>query len=177
MIALGPSGPFKGVGAKGNDNYWHEQSEKGDAVDSEDGHVMSDVDGVRNAGERRISLRLNAKIIVAGRDAREHDVVILLALSPGTVAVVAGVVTHFAADVPGLPTVLIDERIVQINPMVADRSVGFHLHGGSAAGKFERIGDERGLAFCLSAIVLIGLMKEGLFFRAHIKTSHEHQQE
>src|SRR2546429_5362347 len=44
-----------------------------------------------------------------------------LAFGPGTVAVVAGVVAHFAAKVPGLSGVLIDERIVQINPMVADR--------------------------------------------------------
>src|SRR5712664_577258 len=129
MIALGPTGALKRVSAKGNDDYRHEQSEKGDAVDSEDGDIMGDIDGVRNAGKRGISLRLNTQIVAAGRDARDHNGVILLALGPGTIAVVAGVVAHFAAEVPGLSGVLIDERIVQINPVVADRSVGLHFHG------------------------------------------------
>src|ERR1700687_990498 len=45
------------------------------------------------------------------------------------------------------------------------------------AGKFENIGDERGLAFRFNAIVLIGLMKDRVFFRAHIETGHERQEE
>src|SRR6266852_5985951 len=112
VIAFGPAGPLKGVSAEGNDDDRHEQCKKGDAVDSEDGYVMGDVNGVRNIGKRRISLRLNAQIVVAGRDAGDHNGVILFAFSPGTVAVVAGVVAHFAAEVPGLSGVLIDERIV-----------------------------------------------------------------
>src|ERR1700738_4586952 len=118
MIAFGPAGPLKSVGAKGNDDYRHEQSEKGDAVDSEDGHIMGDVDSVRNAGKCRIGFRLNAQVVVAGRDAGDHDGVMLFPFGPGTIAVVAGVVAHFAAKVPGLSGVLVDERIVQINPMV-----------------------------------------------------------
>src|SRR5713101_8923415 len=101
MIALGPARPLKSVSAEGNDDYRREQSEKGDAVDSEDGHVMGDVDGVGNARKRRIGLRLDAQIVMAGRDARDHHGVIPLAFGPGTVAVVAGVVAHFAAKVPG----------------------------------------------------------------------------
>jgi len=105
VIAFGPAGPLKGVGAKGNDDYRHEQSEKGDAVDSKTGTswVTSTVYG--NAGKRRISLRLDAKIVMAGRDARDHDSVIPFAFAPGTVAVVARVIAHFAAEVPGLSTV------------------------------------------------------------------------
>src|SRR6266849_10005725 len=128
MIALGPAGALKSVGAKGNDDYRHQQSEEGNAVDSEDRYVMGDIDGIRIAGKRGIGLRLNAQIVAAGRDARDHDGVILLALGPGTIAVVAGVVAHFAAEVPGLSGVLIDERIIQINPMIADWSEGFHFH-------------------------------------------------
>src|SRR5206468_4089556 len=83
--------------------------EKRDAVNSVDGHVVGDIDGVRNAGKRRIRLRLNAKVVVAWGHARNHDIVILLAFGPGPVAVIAVVVAHFATEVPGLPGVLIDE--------------------------------------------------------------------
>src|SRR5260370_5208147 len=91
MIALGPPGALKRVGAKGNDDNRHEQSEEGNAVDSEDRDVMGDIDGIRNAGKRGIGLRLKAQIVAAGRDARDHDGVILLALGPGPIAAVAGV--------------------------------------------------------------------------------------
>src|ERR1700682_3691581 len=45
------------------------------------------------------------------------------------------------------------------------------------AGEFENVGDKGGLAFRFGAIVLIGLMKDRLFFRAHIETGHERQEE
>src|SRR6266699_277148 len=79
-------------------------------------------DGLRNVFEL-------VDVVVARRDARDHDSVILFPFGPGPVAVITGVVAHFAAEVPGLSGVAIDERIVQVNPMVADRRVGFHFHG------------------------------------------------
>src|SRR2546430_1107049 len=63
------------------------------------------------------------------RNPRAGDHFPTIGIAPGTIAVVAGVVAHFAAKVPGLSGVLIDERIVQINPVVADRSVGLHFQG------------------------------------------------
>src|SRR5712692_6863797 len=177
MIAFRPARPLKGVGAKGNNDYRHEQSDKRDAVDSEDGHILGVVNGVLSAGKRRISLRLNAQIVVAGRDAGNHDGVILFAFAPGAIAIIAGVVAYLAPEVPGLSGVLIDERVIQINPMVADRGIGFHFHSGSMARKFENISDERSLGFRFGAIVFIGLVKDRLFFRAHIKTGHECEEE
>src|SRR6266478_4634794 len=105
MIAFGPAGPLKGIRAKGNDDHRHEQRKKGDAIDSEDWHVMGDIDGVRNGRKRRIRLGLNAKIVVARRDAWKHDFVVLFSFAPGAVAVVTVVVTHFAPEVPRLPGV------------------------------------------------------------------------
>src|ERR1700732_3891019 len=116
MIALGPAGALKRVGAEGNEQSWQETSKKGHGGDPGDWNIVDDIDGVGNAGNRRIGLRLNAQVVAAGRDARDHDGIVLIAFTPGTVAAVAGVVAHFAAKVPGLSGVLIDERIVQINP-------------------------------------------------------------
>src|SRR5712664_458696 len=108
MVTLGPARALKSVGAEGNDDNRQEQSEKGDAVNSQDRHVAGHVDGVQKARKQRISLRLNAQIVVTGRDTGNNDGVSLLPLAPGTIAVVAMVIAHFAAKVPGLSGVLID---------------------------------------------------------------------
>src|SRR5438094_6141921 len=136
---------------------------------------MGHIDGVRNNGKRRIRLRLNAKIVVAGWDTWNHDFVVLLAFSPRAITVVAVVVAHFAAKVPGLPGVLIDERVVQINPVITDRGVGFHLHRRSASSEFENIRNERSLGFWIGAAVPIGLPKHRLFFCSHIETGYERE--
>src|SRR6266404_6091055 len=86
-----------------------EQSDKSDAVNAEDGHVMGDIDGVRNAGKRGIGLWLNPQIVMAGRDTGDHDRVVPLAFGPRTIAAITGVVAYLAAEVPGLPGILIDE--------------------------------------------------------------------
>src|SRR5712664_3615581 len=173
MVTLGPARALKSVGAEGNYDNRQEQSEKGDAVNSQDRHVAGHVDGVQKAGKQRISLRLNAQIVVTARDARDHDSVNPLSLAPGTIAVVAMVIAHFAAEVPGLSGVLIDKRIVQIDPVVVHGSGSFHFHGCSVAGEFEHVGDERSLAFRVGANQLKSLMKDWLLFRTHIETGHE----
>src|SRR5260370_17848633 len=73
VIAFGPAGPLKSVSTEGNDDYGHEQGEKGDPVDSEDGHVMVNVDSGRNGWKQRIAFYLTAQSVVARRDARDHD--------------------------------------------------------------------------------------------------------
>src|SRR5260370_19288289 len=117
MIAFRPARPLKSVSAEGNDDYGNKQSEKGDAVDPEDGHVMGDVDGVRNAGKRGISLRLDAQIVVARRDTGDHDRVVPLAFGPGTIAVLNTVLPYLPAASPGLPGILIDDPVIQLDPL------------------------------------------------------------
>jgi len=76
---------------------------KSDAVNAEDGHVMGDIDGVRNAGKRGIGLWLNPQIVMAGRDTGDHDRVVPLAFGPGTIAVITRVVAYLAAEVQACP--------------------------------------------------------------------------
>src|SRR5260370_19263689 len=129
MIALGPAEALKRVGAKGNDDYRHEQSEKGDAVDSEDRNVARHFNGIRDGGNSRIHLRLDAKIGMAGGDARDHHAVVTTSFGPPAVTIVARVVADFPPEVPRLPRVLIDERVIEIHPLVSDRCPSLYLDG------------------------------------------------
>ena len=102
---------------------------------------------------------------MTGRDTGDHDRVLLFSFVPGAIAVIAVVVADLAAEVPGLPGVLVDERIVEINPMIADGSISFYLDIRSMAREFENVSDERGLVSCVSTIQLIGLMEDRVFLR------------
>src|SRR5260370_17614101 len=104
MVTLGPARALKSVGAEGNDDNRQEQSEKGDAVNSQDRHVAGHVDGVQKARKQRISLRLNPPIVVTGRDTGNNHGVSLLPLAPGTIAVAATATPHSPPPSPSLPT-------------------------------------------------------------------------
>src|SRR6267154_1477309 len=176
MITFGPARALKGVSAPGNHKSGQKQGRKSNAVDSEDRHVARHTDGVGNGGKRRVSLGFDAEIVVTLRYARDDNGIGPFSLAPRTIAVVTVVVTHFATKVPGLSGVLIDERIVQVDPMVIHGRGSFQFDGGDSTAKFEDVGDESSLAFRVSAIVLIGFLEDRLFFGAHVKPGHEHQE-
>jgi hypothetical protein len=122
MIALAPAGTLESISAQGNKEYGNKQGEKGDAIDPKNGDVAAHLDGVGNLMKRGIHLRFDAQIVVTRRNAGDHHGVIPFSFGPGTVAIVAGVVADFAPEVPGLSGVLVDQRVAQIDPMIADRS-------------------------------------------------------
>src|SRR5260370_20411067 len=86
-------------------------------------------DGIRDGGNSRIHLRLDAKIVMAGGDARDHHAVVTTSFGPRAVTIVARVVADFPPEVPRLPRVLIDERVIEIDPLVADWCPSLYLDG------------------------------------------------
>src|SRR5207245_6525072 len=122
-----------------------------------------------SVGQRRINLWLDAEIVPTGRDARNHNSIDALAFGPGTIAVTAMVVAHFAAEIPGLPGFLVDERIVEINPVVVDASGSSHFHRRSSSAKREFVADKGRLGFSVGAVVLIGLLEDRLLLRPHVE--------
>src|SRR5712672_4878762 len=127
MIALGPSRTFEGVRAPGNKKSWQEQGGKCDAVNPWNGHIADHADGVGAGRKRRISLRLDTEIVVTCGNAGNNDGIAAATFVPGAIAIVPVVIAHFTAEVPGLPGVLIDERVIQINPVVIHGRSGLHL--------------------------------------------------
>ena len=80
-----------------------------------------------------VGFRLDAQVIMSGRDAGHDYRVASAAFGPGAVAVAAGIVADFAAEVPGLAGVLVDQRIVQVDPTVGDVGRGFDFYVGGAS--------------------------------------------
>src|SRR6266436_2662096 len=126
MVALGPARALESVSPPRNKKRRQKQGDQSNAINAQHRDVAGNAHAVGSVGQRRISLRLNAQIVVTRRDARDDDRITALPFAPRTIAVVTVVIAHFTAEVPGLSSVLIDERIVEINPVVVDGSGSSH---------------------------------------------------
>ena len=84
-----------------------------------------------------IDFGLDAQIIMSRGNAGDDDGILRAAFGPGAVAVVAVVIADFAAEIPGLPGVLIDQRVIQIDPGVGDVGGSCDFNIRSAAFQIE----------------------------------------
>src|ERR1700740_2741639 len=112
MITFRPAHAFKVDGAPGDSDGREQERQKSYAEKTEHGNIAFHFDRIAYRRMLGIDFRFDAQIIMTGRDAREDDTIFLTALGPRAVAVVAVVVADFAAEVPGLLGVIIDQRVV-----------------------------------------------------------------
>src|SRR5580700_3608582 len=147
MIAFGPAHALEIDGAPGDSNSRKQERQKSDAEKTEDGDVSLHLNRISDGWVRGVDFGFDAQIIMTCWDAGDDYGVLLTALGPRTIAVVTVVIAHFAAEIPGLLGVLIDQRVIQIDPGVVDigRSSDFHVR--SPALEIENISHKRGLAF------------------------------
>src|SRR5579864_7282129 len=100
---------------------------------------------------RTVHFRFDAEIIIPRWNAGNHNAVRLLPFRPGAIAVVAGIETHLSAEIPGLPSVLIDERVIHVDPIVLNSRRRRYFHGRSPAVQVESAGYKRTLPFWFPA--------------------------
>src|ERR1700721_1949566 len=111
MIAFGPAHSFETERAPSDGDSRNQQRQKRNAEEPNDRDVALHLHGIRNRRMRRIDFRLDAQIIVPCGNAGDDDSVFLAAFAPGAIAVVAVVIADFAAEIPGLLGIGVDERV------------------------------------------------------------------
>src|SRR5271165_7043962 len=114
MIALGPARAFETNGAPGDGDGRKQQRQKSNSEKTWDGDVSFYFHRIRDGRVLGIDFRLDAQIIMTCGNAGDDDGIFRAAFGPGAVAVRAVVITDFAAEIPGLPGVLIDQRVIEI---------------------------------------------------------------
>src|SRR5580700_1343444 len=120
MIALRPPRAFETDGAPGDGDGRNQERQKGNSKKAENRDVALDQDGIGDGRMSGVHLRLDAQVIMTSGNARYDHGVFRAAFGPGAVAVRTVVVADFASEIPGLAGVLIDERVIQIDPGVRD---------------------------------------------------------
>src|SRR5579863_8661221 len=152
MIALGPARALETEGTPGDSDGREQQSEKRNAKKTQDGHAAFHLHGIGNGCVLGINFGLDAQVIMTSGNARDDDRILPAAFGPGTVAVGAVVVTDFAAEIPSLASVLIDECIIQIDPGIRNARGSRDFHIGCAAFYIKRLGDEGSFTLWLARV-------------------------
>src|SRR5580692_4575161 len=176
MIALGPAHAFESDRAPRDRDRRQKQREKGDAEKPKDRNISFHFYRVCDWRMLGIDFRLDAQIIMTGWNAGENDAVFLTALSPGTIAVVAVVVADLAAEVPSLLGIIVNQRVVQIDPGIIDIGGGGDFHVRCAAFQIENVGDKRRLALGFANVQLVTRFERGALGRCQVKSGHKYKQ-
>src|SRR5690242_21839609 len=89
-----------------------------------------------------VYLRLYPQVIMACGYAGDDHGVASAALGPRAIAIVTVVITDLAAEIPRLTGVLVDQRIVQIDPRVVYACGRCDLYVGGTASLLETVSVE-----------------------------------
>src|ERR1700722_4278798 len=147
MIAFGPARAFETDCLEREEGNRDEKNQQAPPEKSEHGYIAANGNRVADRRMSRVAFRFDAQIIMSRRDARYDDVILAAALGPIAVAVSAGVVADFASEIPRAAGVLIDERVIQVDPIVGDVGFRFNRDVGLATLQLKDVGDKRGFAF------------------------------
>src|SRR5262249_9025095 len=138
-------------------------------------YVTLESDRVIDRAVIKIALRFNSQVVVSGRHTGDRYRVVSAAFGPGSVRVIAVVITDLAAKVIAMAGVLVNERVIQINPIVVDVRRGAELHVRGVAGELKDVGHERRFAFYVG-VELVGLRKNLAVLSYRIKRHQENRQ-
>jgi hypothetical protein len=105
----------------------HKQRNQSKSEDTELGNVALYRYGVVDRLESALRLRLDAQVVPPRGYGRHGGSVMIGALGPGAIGIAAGIKADFAAEVVGLPGIVADERVIQINPGIAHGRLGRDL--------------------------------------------------
>src|ERR1700685_315433 len=139
MIAFGPARTFETDCLERQEGNRNEKNQEPPAEESEYGDIATDGNCVADRRMAGISFGFDAQIIMSRWDAGHDHFILVAAFGPFAITVGAGVVADFTAEVPGAARVLIDERVIEVDPVVRDVGFGQNFNVGLAAFQFEDV--------------------------------------
>src|SRR5437016_3168152 len=109
--------------------------------------IVGDGHGVGDSSGLAVGFWLDPQKITARRNAGDNDGITARTFTPGTVRIVTGVIADLASKIVGLSGVIVYQRVIQVEPVVVQIRVAFHLYRGRpATSEFEWLGYKRMLS-------------------------------
>src|ERR1017187_5990109 len=115
VVALLPPPVLELVTTTGDDDGGNRRKACLEDIERVVRHVAADDDRGGYRLGMGIAFRLDAQVIVTGRNRGNRHAVVLAAFGPVTVAIAAMIVADLAAEVVGVARVAVDERVVEID--------------------------------------------------------------